>query len=254
MNDSHIFFPVWTSPLKLRLVYLPVWHLHRQFKLNKYKVELKFPIKLAPLVDVPTAASGSFIFLVPNLVTYSQLLSVFIYNPSDSILQQILSALPSWIGEGNGKPLQCSFLENPRDGGAWWAAISGVAQSRTRLKQLSSSSYLQNLFWIWPLLNVSTAISSVQLLSHVRLFAPHGLQHARLPVCHQIPELLKLMTTESVMPSNHLILCYPLLPPSIFPSIRVFFQGVSSSHYVARVLELQLQHRSFQWILMTDFL
>ena len=46
----------------------------------------------------------------------------------------------SCTGEGNGNPLQCSCLENPRDGGAWWAAISGVAQSRTQLKQLSSSS------------------------------------------------------------------------------------------------------------------
>ena len=43
-------------------------------------------------------------------------------------------------GEGNGNPLQCSCLENPRDGGAWWAAVYGVAQSRTRLKRLSSSS------------------------------------------------------------------------------------------------------------------
>ena len=46
----------------------------------------------------------------------------------------------SCTGEGNGNPLQCSCLENPRNGGAWWAAIYGVAQSRTRLKQLSSSS------------------------------------------------------------------------------------------------------------------
>ena len=46
----------------------------------------------------------------------------------------------SCIGEGNGNPLQCSCLENPRDGGAWWAAISGVAQSRTRRKRLSCSS------------------------------------------------------------------------------------------------------------------
>ena len=46
----------------------------------------------------------------------------------------------SCIGEGNGNPLQCSCLENLRDGGAWWAAVSGVAQSRTRLKQLSSRS------------------------------------------------------------------------------------------------------------------
>ena len=46
----------------------------------------------------------------------------------------------SCIGEGNGNPLQFSCLENPRDGGAWWAAVYGVAQSRTSLKRLSSSS------------------------------------------------------------------------------------------------------------------
>ena len=45
----------------------------------------------------------------------------------------------SFIGEGNGSPLQCSCLENPRDGRACWAAIYGVAQSRTQLKRLSSS-------------------------------------------------------------------------------------------------------------------
>ena len=46
----------------------------------------------------------------------------------------------SCIGEGNGNPLHCSCLENPRDGRAWWAAIHGVAQSQARLKRLSSSS------------------------------------------------------------------------------------------------------------------
>ena len=46
----------------------------------------------------------------------------------------------SCIGEGNGNPLQCSCLENPRDGGAWWAAIHGVTQNQTQLKRLSSSS------------------------------------------------------------------------------------------------------------------
>ena len=46
----------------------------------------------------------------------------------------------SCIGEGNGNPLQYSCLENPRDWGAWWAAVYGVAQSRTQLKRLSSSS------------------------------------------------------------------------------------------------------------------
>ena len=48
----------------------------------------------------------------------------------------------SCVGEGNGNPLHCSCLENPRDGGAWWAAVYGVAQSRTRLRRLSSSSIL----------------------------------------------------------------------------------------------------------------
>ena len=46
----------------------------------------------------------------------------------------------SCVGEGNGNPLQCSCLENPRDRGVWWAAVYGVSQSRTRLKWLSSSS------------------------------------------------------------------------------------------------------------------
>ena len=52
----------------------------------------------------------------------------------------VTSVSLSCIGEGNGNPLQCSCLENPRDRGAWWAAVYGVAQSRTWLKRLSSSS------------------------------------------------------------------------------------------------------------------
>ena len=59
----------------------------------------------------------------------------------------------SCTGEGNGNPLQCSCLENPRDGGAWWAAIYGVAQSRTRLRWLSSSRsssiHISPLPWIF---------------------------------------------------------------------------------------------------------
>ena len=68
-----------------------------------------------------------------------------------------LSLFTSCIGEGKGNPLQCSCLENPRDGGAWWAAIYGVAQSQTRLKWLSISmvaQMVQNLpamleTWAW---------------------------------------------------------------------------------------------------------
>ena len=66
--------------------------------------------------------------------------------------------------------------------------------------------------------------------------------------------LLKLMSIESVMPSKYVILCHPLLPPSIFPSIRVF-----SNESVLRIRwqkcwEFQLQHQSFWWIFRTDFL
>ena len=61
----------------------------------------------------------------------------------------------SCTGEGNGNPLQCSFLENPRDRGAWWAAVYGVARSQTRLKRLSSrlsveketATYSSTLAW-----------------------------------------------------------------------------------------------------------
>ena len=56
----------------------------------------------------------------------------------------------SCIGEGNGNPLQCSCLENPRDGGAWWAAIYEVAQSWTRLTRLSSSSSFCSSFSCFP--------------------------------------------------------------------------------------------------------
>ena len=78
----------------------------------------------------------------------------------------------SCIGEGNGNPLQCSCLENPRDGGAWWAAIYGVTQSRTRLKQLSSSSS-----------KISMYIRSVQFSRSVvsDSVRPHRWQPTRLP-------------------------------------------------------------------------
>ena len=71
----------------------------------------------------------------------------------------------SCIGEGNGSPLQCSCLETRRDGGAWWAAVFGVAQSRTRLKRLRSSS---NTVYQLHILNVTLVLNSGILL---RLYA-----------------------------------------------------------------------------------
>ena len=78
----------------------------------------------------------------------------------------------SCIGEENGNPLQCSCLENPRDGGAWWAAIYGVAQSRTRLKWLSSSSsmFIAALLTItkrWKQPNNSSMDEWINKMSHI---------------------------------------------------------------------------------------
>ena len=95
--------------------------------------------------------------------------------------------------------------------------------------------------------SLSVQFSSVQLLSHVRLFVTPwtAALQASLSITNS-RSLLKLISIESVMPSNHLILCRPLLlQPSIFPSIRVF-QWVSSSHEVAKVLEFQLPHEQYE--------
>ena len=65
----------------------------------------------------------------------------------------------SCIGEGNGNPLQCSCLENPRDREAWWAAISAVAQSRTQLKWLSSSIPKYSIFYVATVNEIFSLIS-----------------------------------------------------------------------------------------------
>ena len=89
--------------------------------------------------------------------------------------------------------------------------------------------------------------SLVQLLSHVQLFVTSWTEagQASLSITNS-QSLLKLMSIVSAMPSNHLILCCPhLLLPSIFPSIRAFSNELAL-HQVAKVLEVQLQHQSFQ--------
>ena len=97
----------------------------------------------------------------------------------------------SCIGEGNGNPLQCSCLENPRDGGAWWAAIYGVTQSRTRLKWLSSSSssgFCHTLTWIS---HGCTCVPHPEPPSHL---PPHRIPqgHPRAPALSTLSHVLNL--------------------------------------------------------------
>ena len=98
--------------------------------------------------------------------------------------------------------------------------------------------------------------SSIQLLSHVQLFATPWTAacQASLFITNS-QSLLRLMSMESVMPSNHLILCRPLLLlPSIFPTIRVFSNESVLHIRWPKYWEFQLQHQSFQWIFKIDFL
>ena len=101
----------------------------------------------------------------------------------------------SCIGEGNGNPLQCSCLENPREGGPWWAAVSGVTQSRTRLKRLSSSS---------SRLSQSTGLSSLSDRAN-----SHWLSMYMFP-CYSLcsfHSLLPLLCPQVSSPCLHLHCC-----------------------------------------------
>ena len=97
--------------------------------------------------------------------------------------------------------------------------------------------------------------SSVQSLSGVWLFVTPWTAACQASLSITNSQSLRiLMSIKSVMLSNHLILCRPLLLlPSIFSSIKVF-SNESALHQVAKVLEFQLQHQAFQWIFRTDFL
>ena len=155
----------------------------------------------------------------------------------------LVSESRRYSGGGNGNPLQYSFLENPMDRRALWATVWGL-KSQRGLNQLSTHTKIGKLAY------------SFCSVSHVWLFATPCMSVHQTSLSFTISRsLLKLMSFESVMPSNHLILCQSLLIlPSIFPSNHGLFQWVGSSYQVAKVLELQLQHQSFQWIFMVDFL
>ena len=107
---------------------------------------------------------------------------------------------------------------------------------------------------VWTSTWISVQFSSVTQLC-LTLCNPIDCSMPGFPVHHQLLELTQLMSIESVMPSNHLIpLSSPSPPAFNLSQHQGLFQWVSSLHQVAKVLEFQLQHQSFQWIFRTDFL
>ena len=86
-----------------------------------------------------------------------------------------LSLSTFMLGEGNGNPLQYSCLENPMDGGAWWAAVHGVEKSRTRLKRLSSSSSSNVLCELKSCLHISQALYHFSLKNFFSIGCIHRL-------------------------------------------------------------------------------
>ena len=114
----------------------------------------------------------------------------------------------SCIGEGNGNPLQCSCLENPRDGGAWWAAVYGVAQSWTWLKRLSSSS--------------SSQISSMQLQLCLRNIKPVK-PPARLILFRTVPFVVVVISVPQA--EFHSL----VTGPPLHFRMKISSKGVSSS-------------------------
>ena len=136
----------------------------------------------------------------------------------------------------HGTPLQYCCLENPTDGRVWWAAIHGAAKSRTRLSDFTFTFMRQRRKWQPTPVFLPGESQGQWSLVGCRLWGRTESDTT------EVTYSSSSMSIELVMLSNHLILCYPLLLlPSIFPRIRVFFQWVSSSHHMAKVLELQLQ-------------
>ena len=138
----------------------------------------------------------------------------------------------SCIGEGNGNPLQCSCLESPRDGGAWWAAIYGVAQSRTWLKRFSSSSSSRYRYKIPSVVDQIRSVAQ----SCPTLCDPMNHSTPGLPVHHQLPEFTQThvhWVSDAIQPSHPLSSPSPLaLNPyqhQSFPMSQLFTWGGQST-------------------------
>ena len=157
----------------------------------------------------------------------------------------------SCIGEGNGNPLQCSCLENPRDWGAWWAAVYGVTESRTWLKWLSSSSlyFFSLITYFLPFLvalGVAAAAAAKLLQSCPTLCDPIDSSPPGSPV----PGILQARTLEWIAISFYLgvelgylfdfflflevcLYCYELSPEHCFYSVPQVLGVVFSFSFIS---------------------
>ena len=196
-------------------------------------------------------------------------------------MSNICCCLVSKSGEGNGTPLQYSCLENPMDGEAWWAAVHGVAKSQIRLSDFTftfhfhalekaMATHSSVLAWRIPGTREPGGLPSLGLhrvgyylsdlagaaavsKSSLNLCEPMDCSTPGFPVLPYLQSLLKLMSTESGLPSKHLI-----LPPTSSPALNLcqvqgLFQWVGFSHQVGKLLELA-SVSAFKRIFRADFL
>ena len=153
--------------------------------------------------------------------------------------------------------------ETVKDSKAWCAAVYTVTKSWTLLsnwttklttimmgKHKSSIDMLYN--WVYIYLECSVQLSRSVVSNSLR---PHGMQHARPPVRHQLLEFTQIhahWVGDAIQPSHAKLSPSPLA--FNLSQHQGLFKRVGSSHQVAKVLEFQLQHQSFQWTFRTDFL
>ena len=137
----------------------------------------------------------------------------------------------SCVGEGNGNPLQCSCLENPGEGGVWWAAISGVAQSWTRLKWLSSSSSSRaNLKCLYILTEGLLSFTKWEWVSQIN--------------CKQDPKEIKPYWLREYF---HLSVIY-------FHPAGFFYSSTTASVYLNTLLQLQsaAEEHEILWVITSS--
>ena len=168
-------------------------------------------------------------------------------------------------GEGNGTPVQYSCLGNPMDRGAWRAEVHGVSTSRTRLSDLTLTLSIQLWHLVVSLQCFNCCGFIIMCFNMIRycclvsqlcqtLLDPMDCSTPGFPVLHyllEFPQTHVHWVDEAIQPSNPLLLPSP---PAFNSQHQGLFQWVSSSHQVVKVLELQLQHQSLQWIFRADFL